>query len=928
MGLTSKIHSHLSEQTVRFMVLRNELYVLIILMGVGAIAVGLGADLIGIGGAGGVGPKQLILACIGGAILVVGIALDLTLGNQYSSRWRAQSIPNIQSLGSFLGIVIQLGLLMLVIRQYQLENQAFFLTIMPLTFYGFLVHYFLPLRMRLPFFLLLSITGIFAVLGFLNGVWLLGIGLLLIGICHLPISFPARVVTLLIAGTLLAVLRVNWLHATWLTAIWPILGSMFMFRLIIYLYDLRHDKGPVNISRTLSYFFLLPNVVFPFFPVVDYKTFQRTYYDDEHHRIYQRGVQWILRGITHLLLYRYVNYYLILAPESVVSTSDLIQFLVSNYLLYLRISGQFHLIVGMLQLFGFNLPETHHRYYLASSFNDFWRRINIYWKDFMMKVFYYPAYFRLRKWGTTTALVLSTLFVFLVTWLFHSYQWFWLRGSFPLLLTDFLFWAVLALLVVANSLYEAKYGRKRSLGRTSWTFWSFVSVALRTLGTFSVICILWSLWTSTSLSEWTSLLSVITVSSDDTGWLMAAIIITPLVFIGVLLIAKVMRWLSERISQWPVLTKSPMMAASLIVLIYVIGNPSAFLKIEGDGQELIRNLRMPRLSKRDAALLKRGYYEDLIDVNRFNTQLWEIYAKRPEGWEHFTETEAARRTTDFQQFELVPSSRIVFHGAPYTVNRWGMRDQDYELIPPPNTCRIALLGASQVNGWGVADNEVFETILEDLLNRENKAGTEIRYEFLNFAIGGHEPPQRLTVFESKVLHFKPDAVFYVAHPEDLEGSVFNIAVSVTKQIQIPHGYLNQIVQQSGINAKMTRLEAQRRLEPFDEKILAWVYSQIVDNCRQRNIRAFYILLPTDPRASHSKEHTRKLVRLAREAGFDVINLLDVYKKQDPQSLMVAEWDFHANAKAHKLIAQALYQSLHEHQDSILYFNNSTRSVTH
>jgi len=67
--------------------------------------------------------------------------------------------------------------------------------------------------------------------------------------------------------------------------------------------------------------------------------------------------------------------------------------MVSTFLLYLRISGQFHLVIGMLYLFGFRLPETHHRYLLASSFTDFWRRINIYWKDFMMKLVYYPSFF-------------------------------------------------------------------------------------------------------------------------------------------------------------------------------------------------------------------------------------------------------------------------------------------------------------------------------------------------------------------------------------------------------------------------------------------------------------------------------------------------------------------------------------------------------
>ena len=67
----------------------------------------------------------------------------------------------------------------------------------------------------------------------------------------------------------------------------------------------------------------------------------------------------MVRGVIHLLLYRYIYYYVTLAPTEVKDAGDLVQFLVSNFLLYLRVSGQFHLIVGMLHLFGFRLPETH-----------------------------------------------------------------------------------------------------------------------------------------------------------------------------------------------------------------------------------------------------------------------------------------------------------------------------------------------------------------------------------------------------------------------------------------------------------------------------------------------------------------------------------------------------------------------------------------
>jgi hypothetical protein len=229
-------------------------------------------------------------------------------------------------------ILLQLGIVAVVLRQFQIESAAF-LRLAMLAFAGFGVHALLPLRFRLPFFLALSIAGIGLVLGVVNGVWVLILGLLLIGICHLPVGYPARVALLISVGAFLAMLRADWLRAPWSPAIWPILGSMFMFRLIVYLYDLRHEKSPPSFTRSLTYFFMLPNACFPLFPVIDYKTFRRNYFDADAYAIYQTGVDWIVRGVIHLLLYRFIYYYLTLAPSEVDGPFDLAQFMVSNFLL-------------------------------------------------------------------------------------------------------------------------------------------------------------------------------------------------------------------------------------------------------------------------------------------------------------------------------------------------------------------------------------------------------------------------------------------------------------------------------------------------------------------------------------------------------------------------------------------------------------------
>ena len=142
---------------------------------------------------------------------------------------------------------------------------------------------------------------------------------------------------------------------------------------------------------------------------------------------------------------------------------------------YLRVSGQFHFIVGMLYLFGFRLPETHHKYFLASSFTDFWRRINIYWKDFMLKVFYYPPLLAASVRNDRCARGLDDLRL-PDDMVLHAYQWFWLRGTVLFVWQDILFWTIPGVLVVINSLYEVKHGESERSAKSLRT-WRSVSTS-------------------------------------------------------------------------------------------------------------------------------------------------------------------------------------------------------------------------------------------------------------------------------------------------------------------------------------------------------------------------------------------------------------------------------------------------------------------
>ncbi|HZP82517.1 MAG TPA: hypothetical protein VFB21_12835 [Chthonomonadaceae bacterium] len=853
--------------------------------------------------------RVLMLALVGFALVASRYAPDATEDRPYIREWTTLLALCRQNAARFLVVSAQLGLLVVVIHQYHLLNRVFYHTILLFIFCGFLLHNLLPLRYRLPFFLMLSLVCILAVFGLTTGAWLIGLGLILIGICHLPIPYAARCALLLVVGALLAVLRTDRIHAPWSGAIWPILGSMFMFRLIVYMYDLKHYKEPRSVSRTLSYFFLLPNIVFPLFPVVDYSTFRRTYYDDDKYRIYQLGLDWIVRGAFHLILYRYVNYYLMIATRDVVNVTDLCRYLLANFGLYLRVSGQFHLIVGILRLFGFGLPETHHLYFLASSFTDFWRRINIYWKDFMQKLFYYPAYFRVRKLGTKPGLVLATLYVFFLTWFFHGYQWFWLRGSFLISMPDILFWGILAVLVIINSLWETQHGRQRTLGKRALTAGEIATTAVRTLATFTVLCILWSLWSSPSLVEWFALWSFAGVHP-------ALAVLIPVVLAALIIYGGTAR---RRVTGGvgvaspdpapPGFLRATVGSVALMLALLAFSSQRFTMHLPEKAQKVVFDMRQDRLSEQDNALLTQGYYEDLLGVDRFNSQLWEVYMKRPHEWAGMAMA-FAQPTHDFMGFDLRPSVAGDYRGASFHTNRWGLRDKDYEKHKPARTYRIVLLGSSHEMGSGVGDNETFESLLEARLNKENDGSKYARYEILNFAMDGFISLQELMMLEKRALDFQPDAVFYAAHKLEASRAVDHLASKVRDRVAIPseYDYLQQIVNKTGLNASTPPGIAARMLTPYSDDITLWTYTRIVTQCRQRGILPVWIYVPPVDNIPYLEEAAH-LADLAKKAGFVIVNLSGVYDNQQREALYVAEWDKHPNAQGHRLLAERLYNAL-------------------
>jgi hypothetical protein len=798
---------------------------------------------------------------------------------------------------SFAALCLQLTLILFVVQCFEIESKNHFFPVLSLAVAGFVIHAWLPRPLRLGFFTVLSLAGIIYVLGPNNGAWVIGLGGGLIACCRLPAPLAFRVALVAVAGLLLAALRVQFPEP-----FWPVLGSMFMFRLIIYLFELRRQRRAPPLGITLSYFFPLPNSCFLLFPVLDFQTFHERYYDADETTIYQTGVAWIVRGISHLLVYRFIKAYLLPSPHELGDPLQLTLFLAMNYGLYLHVSGWFHIITGMLHLFGFHLPRTHLNYFLASSVADIWRRINIYWKDFMAKVLFYPAFFKLNRWGPRVALPGAVLSVFMATWLLHTYQMFWLVGELPLTWKDAILWMSVGAAVAGNLLFAVARPARNDKPQKHQPIIDKLLLSMRIVGMFALVSLFWACWTIPNFTAYLHLLHPSDTGLATSGLLVLAGI-AAIAIVGVLIqiIARrlpPLRWTFSR---------SVIAHTTALVLLAVAGIPQVTMRFGPFAAELFATLRLDSYTPMEAERGVRGYYETITEAH---VQAGPFLAAMHEPIDELLPyTKMTRPADDLLGRELIPGWSGTVAGKRLTINRFGMRDRDdLNQHKPADACRIALVGSSVVMGYGVADDEGFKCLLEQRLNAARIS--RLRFELLNFGTGMSWVIQRRVLIDRCVWSFAPDAIYYFAHQDELLGPVRHLARLAARGTDLPYPCLEEVLRQAGVKSGMSWGAVEGRLQPFGREIVLGMYRGLVADCRHRGIVPVWVYLPM-PGITEVSVRSAEMIRVAEEAGFVVVNLADWAAGHAPADVKLSEHDHHANALGHRLIAEQLYAAMRQ-----------------
>ncbi len=809
-------------------------------------------------------------------------------------------------LRSFFLSLFQFVLVLFIVTKYNFEKSSGIIDYAPYVILVFVVYSFIPIRFRPAFLFLSCVSLIYIAFGILAGSFFIVIGLSLIFISHLPIKFKYRVFIVLLLALILALFRTEFIYLPWMTMTAMYMVPLFMFRLIIYLYEIKNGLIPLNKWQSVSYFFMFPNVFFLFFPIIDYKTYIKTFLDSPEIEIWQKGIRWMVRGLIHIMCYRLICLNFLIGPAEVIDLPSLLQYMVVNYSLIVRLSGVFHFMVGLVCMFGFNLPQIFDNYFTATSFVDLWRRINIYWRNFVLKIFFYPIMFRYKKIVKKNLLAFTMMTVFFITWIMHSYQLFWITGVVSVRPIDVIFWMVIGTCITANSVIIERrtLSENREIKELS-NLYKYFKKIIRIVGMFFFMSIMWSLWNTPTLADWIFIVSK-GKQFDSMQLILIVCILIAIIFLGVfvqILIKNhnIKKLLIAKPHDTLLLTFSTLLILTSFSFIEIRS------KLPASIQKLYSNLSDGSPNKLEKTAAEAGYYDKLIEGDEGNTigiggkSVKKMVKKNPYVNAYFYQNNIVNR-------RMKPNLNIIGLDHNFQSNSFGIRDKEYLYKKPQGTKRLALLGSSYQMGSGVDNDEVFEAIAEEKMNRELTDSINKKFEIFNFAAGGYYLLQHIELINTTVFQYDMDAVAYFAHTDERGKVIKDFALIIKKELPLKYPFLENIVKESGVKPYMSMLQIKEMLTPYSDTIMKWGYIEIAKQCKKNNAIPVWVFMETTTEFVDLKEFN-ELKEYAESLGFVTIDLRDTYGKLDRNEIRISELNTHPNVLGHRLIAEKFYKEL-------------------
>lgn len=807
---------------------------------------------------------------------------------------------------SFALISVQLLLLTCFAYYFDIQANQGFPLLMLITSVCFIVNALIPLRYRALLLCTVFAFTCVSTLGVVSGGFILVTALSLFLTLNLRVKFTVKILLAIMIFAALVILRNRWFFAPRAIIAVPYLGSLLAFRTISFLYHEKQNFRQGSIPLKLSYFLMLPNLVFLLFPIVDFRSYVESYYSKPSIHIYRKGVYRISIGVLLLLAHRILYYYFSVDPNDVATVPQLLHYAVISYLLIIQVVGIFIICTGWLTLFGFDLPAVFENFFFATGFSNLWRRINHYWRDFIIKVFYFPLFFRIRKIGHYKAMIAAGLTAFFFSWMLHSLQLYWISGKFSFSANDGIYWMTMGVFITADGIYQ--FRKAPAVNRKSAVVRAFIQ-GLKITGIFIFSSLLWTFWNSDSAGAWWFVVFRST-SSGITSMLIGLVLIA-----GAAIFFTLINYyfkpdpLRKSLSERPAIHITLTAAFALLLCFSWYAqrlpaiHPLAVIE---------ENITTTKVNEIDREQVDLGYYDQLVDVGGIGRTGTQFRLFGDANWA--TGSGATQATGDVLLRVFIPGSKVNHHGTNYEINSSGIRDQEYSLLPEDGTRRWVFLGSSYVLGAGVEKHETFEYRIEKYLNDSVSISDSVSTEILNYGMGGYMLTQQVALCRGKAFESSPHAVFYFCHPGEADYVVSNLARLVTYGVSFrEYPFLDSIITRAGVKQSQSRPEMKLRLQQYKYQIVNWGYMEIVKSCRAHHAEPVWVFLPATTDSDTEKEY-RELSEIAVTCGFKTISLAGVFDGYRKQEIQVGEPDTHANAFGNQLIAIRFIRELRRHPE--------------
>jgi lysophospholipase L1-like esterase len=335
---------------------------------------------------------------------------------------------------------------------------------------------------------------------------------------------------------------------------------------------------------------------------------------------------------------------------------------------------------------------------------------------------------------------------------------------------------------------------------------------------------------------------------------------------------------------------------------------------------ILQTLRNTGLNQEDRERQTVGYYEGLLNEGSRVTSVGSLLTSPASRADAASRRIRALRqpdkyivTRDFLYYVPRPHLDIADYDdgiSRLVTNSVGMADQEYAIVKPAGTRRIAVLGDSVTRGQGAPFGQSFEALLEIALNEKHADATR-RFEVLNFAVSGYRLTQVLDVALEKASSYSPDVYMLALTELSISGRWGDhLEQLVADGVDLKYPFLRDVVQRARLTPDERPGAADAKLAPYRMEILRWAITTIRDHARAQGSHLIVLLVPTVRETASLKQDFSGVSDLTRELGVPAIDLLDAFADvADPGAFRVSTENVHPNGAGHRRLFERLYEAL-------------------